>query len=153
MFQKGYKFSVSGALLIILCFFLPNVLVSCGSVRIAEISGWQLAAGTDIGSGNSAQHLDGETLLFLIPVGAILILGLAYLASKRGAISKGLDGIGVIIFSVIPVFIAWIKLNDMHQQTMSQGLQVVQVDPQYGFWGIVIGFALAIIGGVMNFRE
>jgi len=127
---------------------LPNVLVSCGGQGIAELSGWQLAGGTEIGSGYSAQTYSGDASLFLIPLGALLILLIAFIASKRKAISKVLDGFFVLVIGAIPLILAWTKFTDLRQQAMSSG---IQVELEYGFWGMVIGFGLVVIGGIVNF--
>ena len=102
--SNGHKISASFAGLAILLFFLPWILVSCNGEEIAKPSGWQLAAGYTIDMGFSSEKIDGEPILFLVIISALAVLGLAYLAFKRGKLTK-VDGFGVMGLGILSIII------------------------------------------------
>lgn len=150
MFEKGYKFTVSGALTAALCFFLPMVMVSCGNMASIRVSGWQMAAGMTIGEGYMERKIDGEPIYFIILIAAILLLGLAISFKKSMSLSKARDGVIVFITSVVPLLFLWAKMDDTNQYAMGYGLEMQY---QIGFYGISLGFIIAAIGGIVNFRS
>lgn len=147
--SKGHKVGSSGAALAILCFFMPWMLVSCGG-QTAKISGWQLAAGTTIGSGFSAQQMEGKPILFLALLAAFGVIYLAYSAYKLGSLTPTMDGYGLIALGVLPLLILFISFSGVKDQAAQQG---VYVEFQFGLWGAVLGYIAAIAGGVLNLRE
>ena len=142
--SKGHKVGSSGAALAILCFFMPWILVSCGG-QTTKVNGWDLASGTVIGSGFSAQQIEGKPILFLV-----LLAALAYFAFKRGSLTPVMDGYGLIALGAVPLLILFISFSGAKDQAAQQG---VYLEYQIGLWGVVIGYIAAIAGGVLNLRE
>lgn len=147
--SKGHKVGSSGAALAILCFFMPWILVSCGG-QTTKVNGWDLASGTVIGSGFSAQQIEGKPILFLVLLAALGVLALAYFAFKRGSLTPVMDGYGLIALGAVPLLILFILFSGAKDQAAQQG---VYLEYQIGLWGVVIGYIAAIAGGVLNLRE
>ena len=147
--SKGHKVSASGALVAILCFFLPWVLASCGG-EIVKLNGWDLAAGTTVGQGFYTQPVEGTPSLFLVLLAAFGILYIAYSAFKRGALLPLTDGYILIGLGVLPLLILFFTFSGLKDQAAQQG---VFVEYQYGLRGVIIGYIASIAGGVLNLRE
>lgn len=147
--SKGHRIGSSGAALAILCFFMPWLLVSCGG-QTAKVSGWDLAAGTTVGVGFSAQQIPGKPILFLVLLAALGVIVLAYLAYKRGALKPKMDGYGLIGLGALALLILFISFSGAKEQGAQQG---IYVDFEFGLWGAVLGYLATIVGGVLNLRE
>ncbi|MCL0052359.1 hypothetical protein M1M92_02645 [Peptococcaceae bacterium] len=151
--SKGYKVSSSGAILAIFCFFMPWFLVSCEGQLIANMSGWELAAGTTVGKGYFVLEVPGEPVLFLVLLAGIAVFLLGYFAYKRGMI-KPLDGYGLIGLGVLPLLILFIYLFKFKEQVIEEGLQLECQFGSWGlvlgFWGVILGYIAVIIGGILN---
>jgi len=147
--SNGYKVSSPGAALVILCFFMPWLFVSC-SGQTAEISGLELASGATINFGFTAQQLDGQPILFLVLLAAFGVLALAYFAFKRGSLTQNMDGYGVVALGAVPLLIMFSQFSGFKSQAAQQG---IYVEYQFGLWGVVIGYIAVIAGGVLNLRE
>lgn len=147
--SKGHKVGSSGAALVILCFFMPWILVSCGG-QTAKVNGWDLASGTVVGSGFAAQQIEGKPILFLVLLAAFGVLYLAYTAFKRGSLTPMMDGYGLIALGAVPLLILFISFSGVKDQAAQQG---IYVEFQVGLWGTVLGYIAAVAGGVLNLRE
>lgn len=146
MFFKGYRVATPSAALIILCFFLPWALISCEGQPMAELSGWELAAGTTVDMGLGAQRVEGRPLFFVIPAAAGVVIALAYLAQQRKKLT-GADMVGVVAAGIIPIVILLIEFSRMKEETAGEGMTV---DFLVGLWGVGIGLVGLIIGGLLN---
>lgn len=147
--SKGYKVGGAGASLALLCFFLPWILVSCGS-QTTRISGWGLAAGTSIRAGYTTQPIDGSPILFLVLFAAVGAAALAYFAYKRGRLNKIVDGFGLIAIGVAPLLILLLQFEGYDNSNSQMG---IIIELQFGLWGTVLGYLAVITGGVLNLRE
>lgn len=146
--NQGHKVSSSGAITVILFFFMPWVLVSCGAQPI-RLSGWQLASGYDVNFGMGVERLPGEPVFYLVLLAAFAVLYLRYLASLRGCLNR-LDSYGLIGLGAFPLFIMYHKMSGLKQEALIQG---VYVEHQIGFWLTVLGFIGVVAGGVINYKE
>jgi hypothetical protein len=149
--SKGYKVASPGAVVVILCFFLPWMFVSCAGSMGSSFTGMELAFGkqTEVMAG-MVQRIPGEPLILLALLAAIAVLMLAGLSIGRGKLTK-LDGIGIIglgsgalALLVIQGFI----YSDQLQR--SGGAQFVQLSPEIGLVGVLIGYLAVIFGGILN---
>jgi hypothetical protein len=123
-----------------LCFFLPWVLVSCGNETPKLQSGLDIAMGT--ASTEPGYH--GNPFVFLVPLAAIAVLVLAYLAFRRGHLHP-IDGIGVILIGLFGPLYLYLQFG-----RPGEG---VTIEYQYGLWGTVVGFIVILLGGVFNYLE
>lgn len=145
---KGHKVGSSGAITVILFFFMPWVLVSCGAQPI-RLSGWQLASGYDVNFGMGVERISGEPVFYLLLFAAFAVLYLRYLASLRGHINR-LDSYGLIGLGAFPLFIMYHKMSGMKHEALLQG---IYVEHQIGLWLTVLGFIVVVAGGVINLKE
>ncbi len=145
--SRGYKVGSGGAAVAILCFFLPWVLVSCGGEPV-RVSGWELATGTTPGGGYGAQA-SGDPLLFLVLAAGLGVLALAYRAYERGRATQA-DGYGLIGLGALPLAILLYRFSGLREQAASYGF-VVEYQP--GFWGVVGGYLVVIVGGILDLVE
>ena len=143
--SRGHKFSIGGAALAVLCFFLPWVLASCEGEQ-ANISGWQFTFGKDLGSGYYTQHIAGKPVLILILLAALAVFVLVYLAWKRGSLTT-LDAYGPIGLSALALIILLVQFSGFKDQAAQQS---VTIEYQFGLYGVVIGYLIVIVGGVLN---
>ncbi len=147
--STGHKFSLSGGILVIICFFLPWVLVSCGGASV-RLSGIQIAAGSSIGEGYYATKIPGRPVIFLVFLAALGALALGYMAWKRGALQTNLDGYGLIALGVIALLILLMEFSGEKDRANQMG---TLYQYQIGIYGVVIGNILLIIGGVVNLKQ
>ena len=130
-----------GSMLILLGFILPSVLVSCAG---APQTG-QTFSLLDLSSDSQM----GMQLLFLVPLGALLTLVLAFLPASlslnRVSLLLGeLGGIGVGILSAL------VTLMMLSSDLQQYGLTI---SPAYGLFILIAGYALASIGVALYFPE
>jgi len=147
--SKGYRIAAPGASVAVLCFFLPWILVSCGGQQVASFSGWQLAAGTTVGAGFGSQQVPGKPVLFLVLLTGLAILALAYFAWQRGRVTK-VDGGALIGLGGIPLLVLLMEFAGTQNNAAQQG---IQIEFQIGFWGVVLGYIAAIVGGVLDLKD
>lgn len=152
MVSNGHKVSTSGIALVILCFFLPWVLVSCGGMQF-RLTGSDLAFGREM-SGTVSEH---NALLLVVPVGAVLALVLMLASWQRNALHRGLDGILTLLCGLVPIPVMLLTLNSLMKPSVEmQGINMGDLGGLYtysmeiGFWGTILGLLLISAGGVMN---
>lgn len=157
--KSSQKISLPAALLILFCFFLPWISVSCGGQEIATISGMDLAAGKVVnpGLGVQPQRIGGDAVLFLVPVAAILgaIFTLAGTSSTTkqpaaGQLVAAGAGLGIMLLK-------WLSMNDeMTAMAGNAGQSMTgmfDVSLRFGVWGTLLGLAGLLIGGFIAFGE
>ncbi len=149
--MKGRFISGPAALLVLFLFFLPWVTVSCNGLPIGEFSGFDLALGSKLvalagQTGLIAPGtLSGDQLLFIMPLVALIVLGLFILAvasqkaaklAAGGSLIAGLSGILVLL-------LRWLQLSD-------SDVMFFEITIQPGLWGTVLGLLLIVIGSVVE---
>lgn len=140
MLPNGFKLGAPGAILVILCFFLPWVLVSCGNETPKLQSGLDISVGT--ASTEPGYH--GNPFVFLVLLAGIGVLVLAFLAYQRGHLHP-IDGIGVTAIGIMGLLYLYLQFG-----RPGEG---VTMEYQYGIWGTVVGFLVITVGGVLNYLE
>jgi hypothetical protein len=138
---NGYKAASPGILVILVCFFLPWVLQSCGNTPPQEYSGWQLA----LGDPAAGPGYHGNPLIFLIPIVALFIAFLAFRAIRRAALSRW-DG-------YLPTGLSALILLFLFSQFGGPVAEGSTRQILYGLWGEVVGWVLVLAGGVLNLIE
>jgi hypothetical protein len=163
-----------GGVIVILCFFMPWILVSCSAIGMKSgitASGYEIASGhysflnqvnqlnqmgglfgsnAPYGSDTSAASgVTGYPLVF-----GIVVLGVLGLISLNGhksgsdaAIMSGAMGaVGLIIFTIL--------LNQkLGSQINQYGLGVFHFSYQIGYWGAWFGFLWLLIAGILTQRQ
>jgi hypothetical protein len=140
MFPTGFKVGAPGALLVVVAFFLPWVLVSCGNETPKLQSGWDVA----IGTASTEPGYHGNPFVFLILLAGLAVLAMTYFAFRRGHVAPS-DGIGMIGMGVVALAYLYLQFG-----RPSEG---VTMEYQYGIWATVVGLVLIVAGGLLNFFE
>ena len=70
--QVSKWISGSGILVVLVFFFLPWVTVSCGNQNLVTVSGYELAAGTEVNTGFTVEKMEGDTAVFMIPFAGLM---------------------------------------------------------------------------------
>jgi hypothetical protein len=141
MFTKlsaGYKIASPGLILALLCFFLPWVLQSCGNQPLQEYSGLQLA----MGNGGGENGYNGNPFVLLTFVAIFVVLYFAIQSARRASLTAR-DGYGVLGTSALVLLF-------LFQQYLTTPDEGVNREVLPGLWGYVLGWLLALIGGVVN---
>jgi len=126
----------AGAILALLCFFLPWVKFSCaGSTQI--VSGMKLA--------------QDEGLLWLVFIAALVILGVYFYMRSKNTVWKSkrytLIGCGVAVLVIVYEFIDFLTGVDTEFGRIKPS--DVGFTLQFGFFGTLLGFILAAVGAYM----
>lgn len=137
----GRFLSGSGAVLAMLFFFLPWVLVSCNGEPIGTVSGWELAAGVDIGG----QHTDGSPVLFLLLLLAVAALAIA--AAVRQPVVFAVAEVGIGISAMLLMLLMYVQ---MRHDLLDNGMGFIQTSPQIGLIGSLLGYLMVSGGGVLE---
>lgn len=149
--------------LIILCFFLPWVNISCQNYKIASISGIQFVTGTTLeqpkmfdqqfGTQNipptkptKEEKIKPQLYVILALICVIAGIVLSFVKGKLGALTTSIAGAVGFIFVILQKF----KLeNELVKQ--SQGL--IQVDYLLGFYLTLILFLFAVAINVYSLTQ
>jgi hypothetical protein len=149
--MKNKFISGPAAVLILALFFLPWVMVSCNGQTVGELSGYELAAGIEPGSGNdllSAEGVEGDASLFLIPlvgVLALVLLGLAVYQPSSAAIGAG-GQIGLALLGTGVLLWKWSAL-----QNNQDAFFEITILP--ALWGTAVAHFLLLAGGSWGLWE
>jgi ABC-type branched-subunit amino acid transport system permease subunit len=125
--EKTNRVTVSLALTLLVCFFLPWVQVSCGAEK-------DTASGLDLAR-------DGETGLWLVPLLTIVVVvcGLRLLRIDQR------------IFALITLLCGLVVLYLMNHQRarFEETTGIIQARLTFGFWlGLIAAIGTAISGGL-----
>jgi hypothetical protein len=128
-----------GALLVLLGFVLPSMTVSCSGL-------------TDIGrplSLSQVASLANMPLLYLVPLGALAVMILAFLPTSLNAPPAALfwGQVAGAAVGLIYILIAFISMNNQIQ------MYGFQINPQIGMFSLIAGYILVGIGLVLQWPE
>ena len=169
--EQHARWASIGAAIVIICFFLPWVSVSCSGTEIAQVSGWGLATGSYVNeisnsmseslgglgslfgdSYNLSDYMDTGSAqtypgLFLVPIlGAIGFISLTN--KKAGALAAAIAGVA----GIITMIVVGSKLGGSLSGDYT--FYSIQVNYLFGYVFEWIGFILMlIIGGVVFFQS
>lgn len=134
-------------LVVLVCFFLPWMTASCGSIPIIQdVSGYDIASGFEL----EGQGKQSEPALFAIPVGAVLMLvaGLAL----WGGTNKGASAIALIgSLAVIAVwFLYRMGVEQNVDEASQQGVRII-IEWHEAFWGTIFAGAIGALAALVSF--
>jgi len=139
MNTPGKWLARAGALLVIVGFVLPSLMVSCAlapgagqSITLAQLAGF------------------GNQILYLVPLGVLVILILSFIpvASRSGAMQFLISQVIGLAVSILSILISLISVSSQINQ-----FQGFQTSPDIGLFVLVAGYALCIAGLVFQRRE
>lgn len=140
--------------LIIFCFFLPFVNLSCSGQTIMSLTGFQLITGADVDPGNGLfdgmqeqdvkkdEKVNSQPMAILAFLAALAGLGLSFIKKKVTAITNAV--ISVLGF----LFLILLKIN-MDGEVDLSGQYVITLDYQFGYWFTLLLF---IAGAVIFWK-
>lgn len=136
-------------LVVVICFFLPWITVSCGNIPVInDASAMDIAGGLTV----NGETQDGNPMLYLSLVGGtiLLVTGLGLWNAKNGPASIGAM-LGALI--VLGVWFLFRKnFQDGVSEAAAQGI-VLTHEWKMGFWGTFIGGFVGGIGALLSFGE
>ncbi len=135
--SAGRFLGSTGAMLVVLFFFMPWFLVSCNGETLGYISGWQLEAGFQIGG--ETVHSHAWLLLFLALAFVALWVAIAPLDSRITGAAEIAVG-GLLLLLTLGVVVAV-------KHEMKGRAQGVSYRVQYGLIGMVLADVLIAGGG------
>ncbi|MCO5187094.1 MAG: FHA domain-containing protein [Anaerolineae bacterium] len=158
----GKLLSGPAAAVLLLCFFLPWIAVSCEGLSVAEFSGYDLASGAgDLLNSPEVTDLGLEVqsnlslVLYAIPVIAVIIVIVVILAfstideSRAGLITIILGVLGLLVMAG---FFLWWQ-NTRGQLQLDELGYLVDLDGRIGFWGSLAGLIVTVIGGAIMYSQ
>jgi len=148
--RRGWPISGIGALLALICFFLPWITVSCGGARVLEVSGQELAAGSTF-YGEKVFGYPQLWVTLLVPLICLIIVGVAY---SKGNMSRG-GAVGQIVLTgagLIPILTTFLDLTSQSgsDEWISEGL--VTVSTKIGLWGTFLGYLGIVAGAILDLQ-
>jgi len=152
--KVGRYISGAAGAIIVLCFFLPWVSVSCAGQPVGELSGLDLASGSQI--------VPEDLKIYLIPLAGLIVLGLVALVVRR-AISEEASAGGQIFTALLAALILWLKWNDMSVESGSldfmealtseatgiRGGNIFTISTEIGLYGTILGLLLVLVGAAV----
>jgi len=130
--RVGTRVGMIGALVVLVCFFLPWVR-SCGG----DQSGLDLA---------TSPYVEGNLLFFLTPLTALLVLGLLGWANNRGLFVRMQAG-RISLVLTAPGLVPVLDLFFM-AYTRAEGL----LQPLYGLWATLVSQLMMLAGAVVDMQ-
>jgi len=156
--MKGKHISLSGALLVIVCFFLPWITFSCGSYSVSY-TGHDVVTASDSELQQVVQGLadalTGRSLLWVSLAAAILIFVLMLIpriSEANGCILRGII-IAVIAVGVLPIGYLYLALQNFLRAYRRTASWPLAVETQIGFWGTLVGYGLIFIGLIVQGQQ
>jgi ABC-type glycerol-3-phosphate transport system permease component len=139
--KRGVYTAVAGALLAFLSLTTPWITFSGKKVASQTISGLGIA---DQLSGI------GKLAPYILIILAVITLGLAAFAWRHKH-SPTLDSFGFITIGALGLFLLLWQVSAVRRQILEGGYTTTRY--QIGLWGIILGFFLVLLGGIMILRE
>ncbi|MBZ8182547.1 hypothetical protein G3T18_21010 [Oscillatoria salina IIICB1] len=146
MLLMNKKLSPAIFALILICFFLPFVTVSCEKRVIVKLTGIQLAVGTNIEKPSlfigefDQEKFPPEPLATTAFICGFVGLATSFLKLKKKAIIPAIMGlIGAILLWLLKVKIA--------REALIKGEGFLGITYEFGFW---LSFALFAIAAIFN---
>ncbi|MBE2221538.1 MAG: FHA domain-containing protein [Anaerolineae bacterium] len=141
--MRGKTISGATAVLIIAFFFLPWFSVSFNGRGLGQFSGYQLAVG---GSVYALDGLNGRSILFFIPLSALIVLILFIVEHYKPAWQMPLAVWEILVASLGLIVLGW-------QWRGSGGNENLVFSTEPGLWLTLFSFGLVVIGIGLASRE
>ncbi len=146
----GHFISGSGALLAIVSFFLPWLLISCSGQELARMNGWQLAVGMKDMEQTGMDS--GSPILLALLVLAFLAAVLVILIFIRGRFGKW-EGFAFIAAGVAAAAILTIFLLANQPSKSDMQFAAIEIKPMAGLFMTYASYLLLVVGGALCLKE
>lgn len=147
---RGWPISGACAVLVLICFFLPWISVSCGSEQILEVSGQELAAGFTF----FGEKAPGQPVLWLTLLAALICLIIAGAAYSKGRMSRG-GAVGQILLTavgLIAMLVVYLNLRPQPSESDEWLEGLVTLSTEIGLWGTFLGYLGIVAGAILDLR-
>jgi len=134
--------------LAIISFFLPWIVLADNVNVLASLTGWRIASGVLLATGEGAELFRGSPISYVVPIVAIIVLALAFIGYRRGYVTE-LDGFVPIGVGVITLLVLLVQFSEAGQVAERAG---VNLQFQYGLIGVYLALIALIVAGVLNVR-
>lgn len=153
LLKNGKKLSASLFALVLICFFLPFVTISCDNRPVGEISGIELATGKTVSAPTftgqtRGQNIPGDGRAVLVFVAAAVGIGTSLIRVRRSfLVSAGVGVFGLLMLLSIK--------SEMDKQMIEQGAGYTGFKADYGlgFRGPVLFFIAAFCLNIWMFFQ
>ncbi len=139
--------------LILICFLLPFVTVSCAGQDILTMSGLQLSIGETVETPNTAggppnkQQLPGQPLAGFAFASAGIGLGVSFIRSRRGLIGQTIAG-------VAGAFLLLLLKTKIDRDVFQDGQSITSAKYGLGFWLAFLLFVATVgLNGSLLFKS
>lgn len=136
----------------LICFFLPFITISCQQQPIANLTGVQLATGTDIkqprffGKETKEQKIPADPLALMALVSGVVGLGTSFIKAKRSAIAPaGAGAAGFILLLMLK--------SKIDNEIVKQGQGLILVSYGLGFWLVFLLYVSATVINIYSFVQ
>lgn len=147
------KVSASLFALIVICFFMPFVSISCQNLSILKLSGIELVTGTtmntpNLGSQSEQEKIPPDARAIFALTAAAVGLGTSFSQKRRSTLFSAISA--VIGFSSL----LWLK-SSIDTEIAKQGSDFMGIKVTYesGFWSAFLLFISASILNAWTFFE
>jgi hypothetical protein len=161
------KFSPAAFVIIIFCFFLPFVNITCGGQSVMSLTGIQLITGAeykpqgmfdqkDLAEDSAWQEKDKLSVeqrnIDFQPM-ALLALLMAVIALALSFIRKKMTVVICMVVSVLgAVFLLLLKAS-LDSDTPSEAQLIIEIEYQFWYWFALLLFIAGAVLEWFNFRE
>ncbi len=160
------KFSPVSFVIIIFCFFLPFVNITCGGQKVISLTGIQLVTGSEIKpngmfnqkdmpedmTGQSKdklktdQNVDPQPMALLALIMATFALGLSFVKNKIMTL------ISMIASVLGAAFLLLLKAN-LDSDAPAEAQIVIDIEYQFAYWLALLMFIAGAVLQWFNYRE
>jgi len=147
--SKGFRVALPGAGLAAVGFFLPLTTLSGGDWS-TMLSGWEFASGLRV-LGETV--VPGRSPLFLVLFANLGVFTLAGFAWQRGHATRLWDGAALIGVALVALVALLASGGDVSTPGLYGPETLYPIETLPGFWSILLGDVVVIVGGVMNLRR
>jgi inositol-phosphate transport system permease protein len=146
--KSGKVIAVASAALAFICFFLPWVGFISNGTLVASLSGVRIGTGPIVEMGGGVVIFRGSPTSYLVPIVALIVLGLIFLTYRRGRVTEW-DAFTVIGLSLVTLLILWGQFASAQRTAVDAG---VDLQFQYGLLGVFLALMAMIVAGILDLR-
>jgi hypothetical protein len=152
----GHKLGGAGAAAVLVFFFAPWVLFSCGAQPVGEYSGYALASGQWIAglpdSGKINPNENIFTMLFWVPVcaGAVAVVAGFALLKQSAFLARVIDGLIMVVLAGAALYITYDRMQATEKTLIGS---MVLAQWQYGLYMTMAGLVCILLGGALALMQ
>jgi inositol-phosphate transport system permease protein len=145
----GQIIAIPSALVAIIAFFLPWIgFFSGGSPLVSALTGLRIGGGPVVAMSDGAAVFRGSLTSYLVPIVGLVVLGLVFLAYRRGYTAEW-DGFTIAGLSLVTLLILWGQYSRAQFKAVKLG---VDITFQYGLIIVFVALIAMIVAGMLDTR-